>query len=270
MRIEHHLAWLTNSKRNNYEDRFLLPLGALPERLEAATTEEAEQSIQAKIDTITARGLVFAVLDGVGGAPLGMAAAQHAVDTLRQLYVRPELSPRTGFPSAREVLGLLYEANEHVFAWGPIEDDDAVAAGAGATGRPKGAACVTAAFVSPARNITLLHAGDTAAFVYRRSAGVVEVYAGASDVAGRSVRKYIGLGRTLHIDTFSVSSLGEGDLIALVTDGVYPKGYASRDEIRNVLAEANGNPESAANWLVERSRARGSVDDITALVFCAT
>ena len=215
MRFEHHLSWLTNSKRKAYEDRFLLPLGALPERLEAAATEHEERSVQAKIDAITARGLVFAVLDGVGGAPLGMAAAQHAVDTLRQLYRRPELAPRDGFPTARDVLALLYESNEQVFAWGPIEDDDAV-------------------------------------------------------VAGRSVRKYIGLGATLHIDTFAVTGLEAGDLIALVTDGVYPKGYGSRDRIRDVLDAADGDPETAADWLVERSRARGSVDDITALVLCVT
>lgn len=266
MKLEPYLAWKTNSKRSNYEDRFFMPFGELPERLEGARTEDEERAIQAKIDAIAARGLVFAVMDGVGGAPLGMSAAQKTADLLRQLYVRPELAPRDGFPIARDVLGLLYEANTAVSAWGPIEDGDGVPMGAGASGRPKGAACVTAVYLSPAGNLTLLQAGDTAGFVFRRRTGAIELYTGASDVAGRSVRKYIGLGDALHIDSHSLGGLEPDDLIVLVTDGVYPKGFTSRDAIGKVLVEADGDAESVATRLVERARARGSVDDITALV----
>lgn len=270
MKLEPYLAWKTNSKRSKYEDRFFMPFGELPDRLEQARTEEEENGLQAKIDAIAARGLVFAVMDGVGGAPLGMSAAQKTADLLRQLYVRPELAPRDGFPIARDVLGLLYEANAAVNAWGTIEEHDGVPVGAGASGRPKGAACVTAAYLSPAGNITLFQAGDTAAFVYRSRSKTVELYTGASDVAGRSVRKYIGLGDALHIDSFALAGLEPDDMIVLVTDGVYPKGFTSRDAIGKLLTEAEGDPENVANWLVDRSRARGSVDDITALVLAVS
>jgi serine/threonine protein phosphatase PrpC len=59
-------------------------------------------------------------------------------------------------------------------------------------------------------------------------------------------------------------------MIVLVTDGVYPKGFTSRDAIGKVLAEAADDPDNVATWLVERSRARGSVDDITALVLAVS
>lgn len=264
--VEAHVAWKTNSKRGKYEDRYLMPLGALVERLEQADTEAKERAAQRAIDERTARGLVFAVMDGVGGAPLGMAAAQATVDALRELYRRPELAPGDGTPSAREVLALLHEANMEVNGWGVIDDADGVPMGAGASGRPKGAACVTALYLSPAGNTTVLQAGDTAAFVYRARTGRVELYTGAADIAGRSVRKYVGVGEALHIDTFTLGGLESDDLIALVTDGVYPKGFASKDGVCAVLAEAEGNPERAAEELVQRARARGSVDDITALV----
>lgn len=266
MRLEPYLAWKTNSKRSNYEDRFFMPFGELPERLERARSGDEERAIQGKIDSIAARGLVFAVMDGVGTAPLGMSAAQRTADLLRQLYVRPEFAPRDGSPIARDVLGLLHEANAQVNAWGPIDDAEGGPMGAGASGRPKGAACVTALYLSPAGNVTLFQAGDTAAFVYRRRTGAVELYTGDSDAGGRSVRRYIGLGDALQIDTFALGGLEPDDVIALVTDGVYPKGFSSRDAFGEVLIEADGDAENVATWLVERARARGSVDDITALV----
>jgi serine/threonine protein phosphatase PrpC len=269
LRLEHHAAWLTNTKGKPYEDRFLLPLGQLPERLEAARSDEEERSVQARIDAVTARGLLFAVLDGVGGAPLGMRAAQRGVDALRELYTRrPPAEP----PTARELLALLHEANADIASWGTIGGAadigaaDADPVGAGASGRPLGAACITAAYLSPAGNLTLFQAGDTAAFVYRPRRRSLALYTSASDVAGRSVRTYLGVGASLHIDTFPLTDLEPDDRIALVSDGVYPKGLATRDAVQTLLAEADGDANAVATALVERSRARGSVDDITALV----
>jgi serine/threonine protein phosphatase PrpC len=220
------------------------------------------------MDALKARGLVFAVMDGVGGAPLGMRAAQATADELRLLYLQPEFAPRPceSFPSAREVLGLLYRANQKVRAWGLIRDEATPPAGPGAEGRPQGAACVSAAYLSPAGNLTIFQAGDTAAFVYRSRSGQFQMYTGTEDIGGRSVRQYIGLGESLSIDNFPLGRLERGDLIALVTDGVYPKGFRSNDGIRDILAEVDGDPEIAAKRLVTRSRARGSIDDITALV----
>jgi len=267
MRLKYHLAWRTNSKGKTYEDRYLLPLGVLPERLEASATEAEECALQAKVDALTARGLLFAVVDGVGGAPLGMAAAQKTVDTLRGLYVRPEFEPGAGIPTAREVLGRVYQANEAVFGWGPMDGDDGVAVTDGAL-RPKGAACMTVACLSPAGNVTLFQAGDTAAFVHRKRKGTLEHYTGEADAAGRSVRSYIGLGPGLRVDTFPVHGLVRDDLLALVTDGVFPKGLSSQEAVRQVLAESEGDVKAASRQLIERSRARGSVDDIIALVLC--
>jgi serine/threonine protein phosphatase PrpC len=154
------------------------------------------------------------------------------------------------------VLALLYEANETVHAWGNIEG----------TERPLGAACATVAYLSPAGNLTLFQAGDTCAFVYRARGQRLEVITGAEDVAGRAVRRYIGLGPALSIEVFPVGDLESGDLLALVTDGVYPKGFGDAAEVRKVLEELADDPERIARELVDRSRNRGSRDDITALV----
>ena len=56
-----------------------------------------------------------------------------------------------------------------------------------------------------------------------------------------------------------------GDLIALVSDGAYPKGFKAIYEVEALLREADGDPELAAEELVARSASRRSDDDLTAL-----
>ncbi len=257
MDLEPYLAWKTNRASKPYEDRYLLPLGDLPNRLETATSVAQEGQIERRIERIRERGLVFAVVDGVGGAPKGMAAAQATVDGLRELYTREALAPHEAFPSAREVLALLYEANAVVHGWGFID---------GTAERPLGAACATVAYLSPAGNLTIFQAGDTCAFVYRARGDRIDVITGAEDVAGRAVRRYIGLGPALDIEVFPVGGLESSDLIALVSDGVYPKGYSAAHQVHELVRELEGDPSALAEQLVQRSRNRGSRDDITALV----
>ena len=77
------------------------------------------------------RGQIFAVMDGVGGAPRGMEAAQHIADVLTGFFTDPSVPP-----SAAGIETLVRRASDTIHTWGLMEGGD----------RPMGAAACTAAW----------------------------------------------------------------------------------------------------------------------------
>lgn len=258
METTHGLFWSTNVKGHPYEDRFVLPLGDFPNRLERATSEAEERRWSDRIEARKARGLVYAVIDGVGSAPRGREAAEVVATRLRDLYLRKPPLP----PTWAAVRTLLDEANGGVAAWGVISDllgPDAFNAGSS-----QGAAAVTAVYFSPQRNVTVLHVGDTVAYHYAvETERLRRVTEGQSEGAG--ISGYVGMGTGFALQIIPVDGFEPGDLLVLVTDGVVPKGLRE-DGVLAVLTEVQLDPERAAAELGTRARARRSEDDITALV----
>lgn len=190
------------------------------------------------------RGHVYAVIDGVGGAPLGMRAAQHVADRLPTFYRDPAVGA-----TPRALHDLLAAVSTEIHAWGMV----------GETDRPQGAAAATIAWFAPTKTLMLFQLGDTAAFRYdgTRATRVIREYS-----TGRSIHRYFGEapGRVLDHETVAFD---EGDILCLVTDGVTR--VMVEDRICEVLDEV-ADPDRAAKEIVARARARGSRDDITALV----
>jgi serine/threonine protein phosphatase PrpC len=61
-------------------------------------------------------GEIYAVMDGVGGASKGMAAAQYIADQLVNFYTQENIS--------KDILGIesiLNQANQEIFSWGIME-----------------------------------------------------------------------------------------------------------------------------------------------------
>ena len=83
--------------------------------------------------------------------------------------------------------------------------------------------------------------------------------------AGKAVRPCVGLGPALVFDRLPLVGVQAGDLIALVSDGAYPKGFKAIYEVEALLREADGVPELPAEELAARSASRRSDDDLTAL-----
>lgn len=190
------------------------------------------------------RGHLYAVMDGVGGAPLGMRAAQHAADRLPAFYRDPAV-PAT----ARGLHDLLAVVSAEIRGWGMVPGTD----------RPLGAAAATVAWFSPSRTLTVHHVGDTAAYRYdgERIHRLTREHG-----SGRAIYRYLGEAPGVALDHETLP-FDEGDVLCLVTDGVTRT--MTPDRIRDVLAEVP-DPERAAKEIVVRARARGSRDDITALV----
>lgn len=255
----HGLGWLTNAKGHPYEDRYVEPLGDFLNRLDAATTDQEAERWQESIDARKQRGLVYAVLDGVGSAPKGLQAAEATATKLRDLYRRqPPMAATYG-----SVVDLIVEVNQEIAAWGTIAE----VRGADAVGaaNSQGAAGVTAAYFSPARNVTIVHVGDTIAFHYRSGNSPTIRRLTTNDATGYGIRSYVGQGDGLCPQVVAVHTMAPGDMIVLVTDGVVPKGM-QQDMVLETVRAYEDDPEAAARELAVRARARGSRDDITAMV----
>jgi serine/threonine protein phosphatase PrpC len=194
------------------------------------------------------RGHLFAVMDGVGDAPRGMNAAQCLADRLKDFYRNPANHPAT----AQGLRQLIMDCNNQVNDWGMIEG----------TNRPLGAAAFTVAWFSPEGLVHVFHAGDT---VGMRFDGKEITRLTPQDVAGRGIVNYLGCGKDMAIHHIPVK-LAVGESIVLVSDGIIPKAMRTHD-VRDVLLDEEAfDPEAAARLLAERAQARGSQDDITAMV----
>ena len=190
------------------------------------------------------RGEIYAVMDGVGGAPRGRAAAQHIADRLLAFYEHPAI-PAT----PHGLRDLLTAINEEVHAWGMIDGTD----------RPLGAAAATIAWFAPSQEVRIFHVGDTLGLHFD---GESVTKLTQEHGEGRGLRHYIGQGAQWVLEE-RITRFMEGDTLCLVTDGVTK--VMRIDEIQSVLVEF-ADPQRAADAIAQRARSKRSPDDITALV----
>lgn len=195
------------------------------------------------------RGQLFAVADGVGGAALGMRAAQQAVDVWLELFTADGPPP-----DAAALARLAWKANDTIWEWG--QDP---------TGKSLGAAAMSAAWIAPPADpdadeteLVVLHAGDTQVILVRDGRWSVLT---RPQSEGRSLLNYVGRGPAFRITT-TTHRIGLGDALVLTTDGVSE--VVSPGE--QSAAAYGRDPQVAADELVALAWARGSVDDLTALV----
>lgn len=221
------IATVTGKNHKMNEDRYRLLGGAVPAVRDAG------------------RGHLFGVMDGVGGAPQGMRAAQCIADRLTDFFLKPELHAPT-----REGLAQLFQAtNDEIHAWGCIDGSD----------RPVGAAAATLLWLAPERKAYVFHCGDTMAY---RNDGDVLRQVTTDHSAGRALLRYVGMGPAFRADQLVVSA-EPGDRFCLVTDGVTK--VMSTGEIGAALDE-HLDVKRAAEEVVRRARGKRSPDDITVLV----
>lgn len=227
------VSWMKNAKSSSkpYEDRYRMLTEDIP------------------LVGKSGRGELFAVLDGMGSAPKGMAAAQAVTDCLLDFYRKPDDIPA----DSNGLNQLLLQTNQAINDWGCMEGTD----------RPLGGAAGTVAWIHD-QKLTLFHAGDTAGILIRQN-HPPRLLTGLHEYNG-GITRYFGLGRRLEIEIKTLA-LMEGDLILLVSDGV-TKAF-STTEAANLVQEIfdkTGDAGSAVQELVTRSRNKKSVDDITAIL----
>ena len=224
------VSWL-KSPKHLYEDRYRLLTKGI-------TVVDRAQ-----------RGELFGVFDGIGSAPMGMAAAQAMADSLADFFRHPDLYPADW----QGLYKLLHGINSSIFSWGAMEGTD----------HPLGGCAGTVAWLHD-EHVTLFHAGDTVGILVRDGQEPRQLTR-LHDIHG-DIYRYFGLGKALEIDVESCV-VEEGDLVLLISDGI-TKAY-STTEAANLVSEVygkTGDIAKAAEELVTRSRGRKSTDDITALI----
>lgn len=220
------VAWMKGTKHKFYEDRFRLLCQPVP--------LVSEQD----------RGEIFAVFDGIGSAPKGMAAAQFMCDVLVKFYREPEKYPA----SYESIEQLMMEANREIFNWGFMPGTD----------RPLGGCAGTLVWLHK-EAMHVFHAGDTIAILVRD--GIFEQLTALHELDG-SIYRYFGFGENLKIDV-SRHGIEESDRILLMSDGVTKAMIPA--EIKD-FSEQYHDKAVAVREIVNRSRNKGSQDDITAMI----
>jgi serine/threonine protein phosphatase PrpC len=191
------------------------------------------------------RGEIFAVFDGIGGAPEGRRAAQHMADRLIAFYRQRDIYP----PSRQGLETLLLEANIEIAGWGFMPGTD----------RPLGGCAGTVAWVLGDK-LHIFHAGDTTGVLVRDGKAVELTQ--AHQTADGAIYKYFGLGKDLTL-FYNQTPIEEEDRILLISDGITKVKHPI--EAAEMLNEYK-DIAIAVNSLAVAAQAAGSNDDITVLL----
>ncbi len=211
---------------------------------------------------------LFVVADGMGGHAHGQEASRLAVDTLAR-SVCGFLSGQQRRPDA--FLSGLIEgvraANQAVYQRNQGQRDN--------MGTTMTAALVinTTAYVA--------HVGDSRCYLYRPSAGLLQITHDHSVVAAlvdvnviqpddiythpmrNLIYRSLGEKATVEVDG-STAPLAAGDILLLCSDGLWE--MVRDPQIAAILSEPTSNPSRTAHALIEAALAGGGEDNVSAIV----
>jgi PPM family protein phosphatase len=227
-----------------------------------ATRTDTGRQRNANEDSLFARGAVFVVADGMGGAQAGEVASKTAAETFdREL---PAAAPE------RLLRETIEEANRRVHA---RAQSDSSLAGMGTT--------MTAAIVDPeAEEVAIGHVGDSRAYRLRggklerltRDHSLVEemrrkgqlTEAQAEDHPQRSIiTRALGPEPEVEVDVQTVPAQS-GDVFLICSDGLTT--MLGDEQIARLLSRAT-SLQAAVRALVDEANRAGGRDNITVLTF---
>jgi protein phosphatase len=212
------------------------------------------------------RGILLAVLDGMGGAAAGDRASRLAADIFSQ---RVQASGATStLELGRSMGSAILEANRRIREEG-LSDPGLF--GMGTT--------LTAAAVLD-RKLVLAHVGDSRAYLLRRGQlvqltedqSLVHELVTSGQLRDEDAQRYehnnvilqaLGVTEDL-VPVGGELELGQGDLLLLCTDGL--SSLVPRDEIQEVLAGKGEELHVAATALTAQARVHGGHDNITVVL----
>ncbi len=206
---------------------------------------------------------VFAVADGMGGAPAGELASHLAAAALEE--------QAAGLRGEAALAAVVREANDRVYRRAAA---DPSAAGMGTT--------ITIAVVDEAAGtLAIGHVGDSRA--YRLRAGSVDQLTSDHSLVAELVRsgrltpeeaekhphravitRSVGTEQAVEADTITLEMV-EGDVYLLCSDGLTD--MVSDDVIQALGVASGGDPDAFASTLIDAANAGGGDDNITVVVF---
>lgn len=209
-------------------------------------------------DRYLAKPPLLAVADGMGGAKAGEVAAQIAVETLAELGAAP---------TPQQLRDAIVEANRNIRL---AADTDTSQAGMGTT---------TTAALFDGEIATLMHVGDSRAYLYRD--GELRQLTDDHSIVAEMVRqgqllpeeaerhrarniitRALGAEPDVDVDEVRVP-LSAGDMILLCSDGL--SGMVRDEEIAQMIGDAP-DPHAAVQRLVAAALEHGGTDNITVVL----
>jgi serine/threonine protein phosphatase PrpC len=207
---------------------------------------------------------LFAVADGMGGAPAGEVASRLAATALRE-------TDGDGTNGEERVAALIQEANRRVYQ---RSSEDAAASGMGTT--------MTAALLDADTGVLSIgHVGDSRAYLIRD--GRVDQLTEDHSLVAELVRsgklspeeaevhpqrsvitRALGTDPDVDVDTFSIQTQ-PGDLYLLCSDGLTT--MVSDGEILEQVERHRSDLDAVARALVTAANRGGGEDNITVVIF---
>ncbi len=191
------------------------------------------------------RGEIYAVCDGVGSAPKGMAAAQAVCNVLVRFYENAKSIPAT----TEAIAVLLNQANEEIISWGMIQESD----------RAMGACAGTVIWVDEDWRAHIFHAGDTSALLI--GSGLVQQLTSVHHSSDGHLSNYFGLDH-FQLETKAIQ-LEEGDRILLLSDGITKVLF--NQQIAD-LVESKSTRSASLSALLNEANVKGTRDDVTVIL----
>jgi protein phosphatase len=216
---------------------------------------------------VEARGVLFGVADGMGGALAGEVASKMAVEALASAV--DQLREEDDDETARDrVLDAIAQANSRIYEASASNPQQR---GMGTT--------LTSALLCDGRCL-FFQVGDSKGFIFRE--GHLHQMTEDQSLIGKLIHdkvitpedaehleggrniilQALGAEPTVKVDV-STSSLFEGDWVLLCTDGLH--GSIRQKEIEEIVGRA-ADPGKLAEDLVRAARDRGGPDNITVVV----
>lgn len=207
----------------------------------------------------TARGILVAVADGMGGHAGGALASRTAVESLAAFYTDPSV----GLPADLLVLNRIEKAHAKIQS---LQVERPNLKGMGTT--------LTAAVIT-GKNAVLLHVGDSRAYLFR--AGALKAHTQDHTLAARwaqrgTLRNPAGMGKSVLTRALGVGAcevdrgelaLAAGDRLLLCSDGLH--GVAPEGRMLEIFL-AGGTPWEQCKKLVALAKECGGPDNVTAVI----
>ena len=201
-------------------------------------------------EELAAKGILAAIADGVSGHGGGREAAEYAVrGLLADYYATPDT-----WETPLAIDRVANAINRWVMAQARTHQEW------------NGMATTLTALVLRGQRYCLAHVGDSRCYLARAGQLTQLTTDHVWDRAemGHVLTRGIGLDDKLHLD-FSEGELHEGDAFILVTDGVWEP---LRETGLGDLLRVHQQPQQLAQALADAALARGSQDNVSALVLC--
>lgn len=207
---------------------------------------------------------LYVVADGLGGHAGGEIASRMAVDMMKDYAVSADAAIK------KDALlpGAIAFANRKIY---DVAINDKKLSGMGTT--------VVAAIADPSE-IIISFVGDSRAYLYQKGSirPLTEDHSFANDYVRlgfltpqeardhpfrHALGRALGLRPTVEVETAKLTA-HPGDLILLCTDGL--SNTLTSEEMRVILAEAQGDIDKAGHDLIQRTLEKGGRDNVTVLL----